>query len=131
MNGHEPIWRSICLKGSVSAIFFGIMNGTFDDGLPSDSSTRPYGSLSFMMKVLGFTTLKSATKSMSFRPIESRAPQRLMEGMQSSDVTGEPSCQARPSRRVKVHSVLSAETLYFSTICGFTSLFAFIENSVS
>ena len=29
------------LAGSVSANRFGIMNGTSDDGLPSDSSTRP------------------------------------------------------------------------------------------
>ena len=84
-----------------------------------------------MVKVLASTALNSLTKSMSFRPIASRAPQRLIEGMQSSEVTGVPSCQARPSRRVKVHSVLSAETSYFSTICGLTSLFASIENSVS
>ena len=107
------------------------MKGTFEDGLPSDSSTRPYGSLSCMVKVLASTALNSLTKSMSFRPIASRAPQRLIEAMQSSGVTGVPSCQARPSRSVKVHSVLSAETSYLSTICGLTSLFSSVANSVS
>ncbi len=68
---------------------------------------------------------------MSFWPIVSRAPQRLIDCMQSSEVTGVPSCHSRPSRRVKVHTVLSADTSYLSTICGFTSLFASVENNVS
>ena len=44
----------------------------------------------------------SATKLMSFSPVESRAPQRFSEAMQSALVTGWPSCNFRPSRRVKV-----------------------------
>ena len=63
---------------------------------------HPYGSLSFIVKVLGLTALNSATKSMSLRPIASRLPQRWIEGMQSSDVTGVPSLQSSPSRRVMV-----------------------------
>ena len=59
MNGPEPIWLSICLNGSVSAIRLGIMNGTLDDGLPSESSTRPYGSFSTIGKVLASTALHS------------------------------------------------------------------------
>ena len=35
-------------------------------------------------------------------PMTSRLPQRLSEAMQSSAVTGAPSCQSSPSRRVKV-----------------------------
>src|SRR6185436_15391349 len=112
MNGPEPTWLSICLKGSVSARRLGIMNGTFDDGLPSESSTRPYGSLSLMVKVLSLTGFISVTNSISFWPIESRAAQRLIEATQSSDVTGLPSCHSSPSRNVKVQSVLSAETSY-------------------
>ena len=131
MNGPEPIWLSICLNGSVSAIRFGIMNGTFDDGLPSVSSTRPYGSFSFSVKVLSLTGFSSTTKSISFWPIGSRAPQRLSEATQSSAVTGLPSCHSRPSRRVKVHSILSDDTSYLSTICGWTALFASVANSVS
>ena len=38
MNGPEPIWLSICLKASVSATALGIMKGTFELGLPSESS---------------------------------------------------------------------------------------------
>ena len=68
---------------------------------------------------------------MSFWPIASRVPQRLIEAMQSSEVTGLPSCHSRPSRRVKVHTVLSAETSYLSTICGLTALFSSDANSVS
>jgi len=36
-----------------------------------------------------------------------------------------------PSRRVKVHSSLSGETSYLSTICGLTTLFSSIANRVS
>ena len=61
----------------------------------------------------------------------SRAPQRLIEAMQSSEVTGVPSCHSRPSRRVKVQVSLSAETSYLSTICGLTTLFSSDANSVS
>ena len=107
------------------------MNGTFEDGLPSEASTSPYGSFRIIWKVLASTALKSFTKSMSFRPMASRAPQRLIEAMQSSDVTGVPSCHSSPSRKVKVQTVLSADTSYLSTICGFTSLFSSDANSVS
>ena len=131
MNGPEPTWLSICLNGSVAATALGIMNGTLDDCLASESSTRPYGSLSFRVKVLASTGFISATNSISFWPIESRAAQRLSETTQSSAVTGWPSCHSNPSRRVKVHSVLSAETSYLSTICGFTSFFSSVENNVS
>jgi hypothetical protein len=131
MNGPEPTWLSIALNGSVSARRLGIMNGTFDDGLPSESSTRPYGSLSAMVKVLSFTAFISATNSIIFWPIASRAAQRLIEATQSSAVTGLPSCHSSPSRRVKVHSFLSADTSCLSTICGFTTLFSSLENSVS
>jgi hypothetical protein len=102
MNGPEPTWLSIALNGSVSAMRLGIMNGTFDDGLPSESITRPYGSLSAMVKVLSFTAFISATNSIIFWPIASRAAQRLIEATQSSPVTGLPSCHSSPSRRVKV-----------------------------
>ena len=61
----------------------------------------------------------------------SRAPQRLIEAMQSSEVTGLPSCHSSPSRRVKVHIVLSGDTSYLSTICGLTALFSSDANSVS
>ncbi len=54
-NGPEPVKSSICLVGSVSATRFGIMKGTFDDGLDRPSSTRPVGSLSWILKDLAST----------------------------------------------------------------------------
>ena len=107
------------------------MKGTFDDGLPSDCSTRPYGSFIFILKVLASTTSKPATEPIIFWPIESRAAQRLIEAMQSSAVTGLPLLHSRPSRSVKVQVSLSADTSYLSTIWGFTSNFSSMANSVS
>ena len=52
-----------------------------------------------------------STTPISFWPIESLAPQRLIEATQSSAVTGLPSCHSRPSRRVKVQVSLSGETV--------------------
>ena len=132
-NGPEPITSSalICVKGSVSATFLGIMKGTLDDGLPSDSRTRPYGSFIFILKVLGSTASKPATEASSFWPITSRAPQRLIDWMQSSDVTGVPSLQSSPSRRVKLQTSLSSETDHLSTISGWTCSLSSSANSTS
>ena len=102
MKGPEPVKSPICVLGSVSATRLGIMKGTLEEGLPSPISTRPVGSLSLMVKVLASTASMLATKDISFWPVASLAAQRLMEATQSSDVTGGPSCQARPSRSVKV-----------------------------
>src|SRR5215468_5851017 len=104
MKGPEPITSSalIWVKGSVSATRLGIMKGTLDDGLPSDSNTRPYGSFIFILKVLASTASKPATEASIFWPIESLAPQRLIDWIQSSDVTGAPSLNAKPSRNLKV-----------------------------
>src|SRR5215475_14786628 len=109
-KGPEPVKSEICVLGSVSATRFGIMKGTLEEGLPSPNSTRPVGDVSFMMKVLGPFASKPSTNVISFWPVESLAAQRLMEATQSSAVTGCPSCQRRPSRRVKVCDSLSAET---------------------
>ena len=67
----------------------------------------------------------------SFWPIESLAPQRLIEATQSSAVTGLPSCHSRPSRSVKVQVSLSGETSHLSTICGLICCCASSANSVS
>src|SRR3546814_8913665 len=71
------------------------MNGTLELGFASDSSTRPYGDFRCMLKVFSSTAFISETKDSSFCPIESLAPQRLIEAMQSSAVTGWPSCHSR------------------------------------
>ena len=57
MNGPEPVKSEICVFGSVSATRFGIMNGTFDDGLPSAKMSRPVCSLSLIVKVLASPTV--------------------------------------------------------------------------
>jgi hypothetical protein len=44
----------------------------------------------------------SFTNVISFWPIASFAPQRLIEATQSSAVTGAPSCHSSPSRSVIV-----------------------------
>src|SRR5690348_7195138 len=124
MNGPEPTVLSICLNGSVSATALGIMNGVLEDGLPIESSTRPYGSLSLSVKVLSLTGFSSATNSLSFWPIGSRPIQRVSDGTQSADVTGLPSCHSSPSRKVNVQVSLSGDTSYLSTICGLTALFS-------
>ena len=101
-NGPEPVKSEICVFGSVSATRFGIMNGTFEDGLPSAKMSRPVCSLSLTVKVFASPTVIVSTKVITFWPSESFAAQRLIEATQSSAVTGAPSCQARPSRSVKV-----------------------------
>ena len=102
-KGPEPMNSEIWVLGSVSAMRFGIMNGTAEDGLPRPKMRRPVGSLSLIVKVLGSSpAVIDSTKVMSFWPSASFAPQRLIEAMQSSAVTGLPSCQRSPSRSVKV-----------------------------
>ena len=121
MKGPEPVKSEICVLGSVSATRLGIMKGTLEDGLPSAVSTSPVGSFSFSTKVFASFTSRLATKENSFWPSASFLLQRLSEATQSSAVTGWPSCQVRPSRKVKVCVSWSADTSYFSTICGLTT----------
>ena len=131
MKGPEPIELSICWKGSVSATRLGIMKGTVVEGLPIASNRGPNFSLSTISKVFGSTALYSATRAASFCPMASRADQRLSEAMQSSAVTGVPSCHCRPSRSVKVQTSPSSLVFQVSTICGFTWNLASTANSVS
>ena len=100
---------SICLLGSVSATRFGIMKGTFDDGLPSASSTRPVGSFSLISNVLASSAVIAVDEATSSSgPSKSFAAQRLIEATMSSAVTGVSSCHIRPSRSVMVHVSLSS-----------------------
>src|SRR5262249_1368992 len=114
-KGPEPMNSEICVFGSVSATRFGIMNGTFELGLPGAGSTSPVGSLRTILNVLGLTTGMSFTNEYIFWPSESFAAHRLIDATQSSAVTGFPSCQRRPSRSVIVYVSLSALTSYLST----------------
>ena len=80
----------------------GMMNGTFEDGLPSASSTYANGFLSLSRKVLSFTAVHDSVISPSFWPSTSRFAQRSIEAMQSAERTGWPSWNFSPSRSVKV-----------------------------
>ena len=101
------------------------------EGWPSACSMTPVGALSWIWKVLGSIAFTSATLVHSSWPIGVRTAQRLSEGMTSSDVTGVPSWNSSPSRRVKVQVSLSSEVVHLSTICGLTSRLPSSANSVS
>ena len=107
------------------------MKGTTTLGLPMASSRAPNRSLSTISNVRSSTTRYSLRKAASFRPIESRTDQRFSEAMQSSDVTGLPSCQRSPSRRVIVVVRPSSLTRQDSAICGLIWNVASMANSVS
>ena len=68
------------MLGSVSATRFGIMKGTFEDGLPSPSSTRPVGYFSLMTNVLASSTSMLSTNDISFWPVASLARPALDGG---------------------------------------------------
>ena len=84
-----------------------------------------------MRNVFGLGESMRSTKVISFWPIASRLPQRWIEAITSSPVTGAPSWNSSPVRRVNVHSRLSGLTDQVSTICGLTWLFSSVPNSVS
>ncbi len=56
----------ICVFGSVSATRLGIMNGTFDEGLPRPKISRPVGDFSFTVKLLASSAVIVSTKVISF-----------------------------------------------------------------
>ncbi len=120
-----------CSVGDVAAMRAGMMNGTFDEGLPSASSTMPHFSFSTRRKVFASTASYLSMNFASTPPIASRALQRFNDAITSSLVTGLPSWNSRPSRKVKVHCRPSDEVVYLSTICGLISPFWFTPNSVS
>ena len=122
---------SICLSAGVSATRLGMMNGTLEEGLPSASSMMPQASRRKMRKVSGAGESMRSTKVISFWPIASRLPQRSIEAITSSPVTGLPSWNSRPGRSVKVHRRLSGLTVHVSTICGLTWFFSSVPNRVS
>ena len=105
--------------------------GTRDDGLPSASSTSPKGRFSTMRKVRASTTSMDAVAAIRCRPSPSPGPQRRRLAITSAEVTGWPSWNFRPSRRVKVQVIRSSETVCVSTICGRMLPWLSIANSVS
>ena len=73
--------------------------------------TGPKGLASVMVNTLTSTASMLPIAAPSSLPETSRLAQRLIEAMQSVEVTGVPSLHLRPGRSVKVHTFLSAETL--------------------
>ncbi|MNQ51456.1 hypothetical protein D3C85_654350 [compost metagenome] len=109
----------------------GMMNGGMPDGLDSASSTRPKGSFSVSVKVFSDVAANSAPAAIMAWPRVSFFAQRCTEAMQSSAVTGVPSLNFRPGRRVKVQVLPSSDLVQVSTICGLTWPLLSCENSVS
>src|SRR5882762_994146 len=102
LNGPEPVGSVIWVNASVLATRSGMMNGTFDDGLPSASSTYGNGFFSFRLNVLSLTAVHASVISASFWPNTSRLPQRSIDAMQSAERTAAPSWNFNPSRSVNV-----------------------------
>ena len=74
-----------------------------DDGrLAERFEHRPELLLEHHLEGLGIDDLVVRSDCESFSPIESRTAQRFSEAMQSSAVTGVPSCHSSPSRSLKV-----------------------------
>ena len=104
--------------------------GTCTLGLPSASITPPKGFSSRSTNGWGFRRGISFVAASRRRPMLSRAPQRS-EAITSSEVTGLPSENSRPGRRVKVQVSLSSLTCQPSSICGLYSPLLSIATSVS
>lgn len=131
MKGPEPTDSEICLNGSVSATRFGMMKGATPLCLESVSGSEPYFSLKTIWNVRSSTALYSETNSAYFWPTPSRAAHRFSEAMQSSAVTGLPSCHSNPSRRRIVATRPSSLILSDSAICGCGCSLASCANNVS
>ena len=107
------------------------MNGTLLDDFPSASSTGPNCSASSSVNVFLSTGAIFAVLAMRSWPNRSFFPQRFSDSVQSSDNTGCPSCQRRPSRSVNVYFMPSDDTVVRSTICGLICKFSSVPNKVS
>jgi len=88
------------------------------------------GLLHLHLEVLGSTTSKSMTEAIIFWPIESWRP-ALDRGDAIFGGDGLAVAPLQAVAQVNVQVSLSAETSYLSTICGLTSNFSSIANSVS
>jgi len=99
--------------------------------LLSACNTTPVGCVSTSWKVLASTALASASLAQRIWPTESRTAQRLSDASTSSVVTGWPSWNSSPSRRVKVQVRMSGVTFQVSTICGLILRSPSSANSVS
>ena len=88
------------------------------EGWLSACSMMPVGALSWIWKVLGSSAFTSATLVHSNWPYGIAHRPALERGHDVLAVTGVPSWNSSPSRRVKVQVSLSSEVVHLSTICG-------------
>ena len=79
-----------------------MMNGTLLSGLASASSSSGNGFFRTIEKLLSSIFRYSATAEATVWPSASRLLQRSSEAMQSALLTGWPSSNLRPARKVKV-----------------------------
>ena len=86
----------------VAATRAGMMNGGRADCLESTSSIGTNGSFSVQVMVLSSVAVRLAVLSMMIWPPASFLAQRSSEATASAAVTGAPSWNLSPSRRVKV-----------------------------
>ena len=101
MNGPEPMNSVMGWALGVSAMRLGIMKSGRELSLARPSSSSEVGCLSTTRNCFASTASMRSISVISTCPVASASAQRLIEAMQSSDVTGAPSCHFRPSRSVK------------------------------
>ncbi len=130
-NGPDPTSSLIGSLTGVSAKRFGIMKAAKPLGLESAVSAISVGSLKVIVKVLASTTVMVSRSEFMVCPIVSIFDQRRIEATQSSAFTSVPSCHLSPSRRRKVTTRPSGDTVHVSAICGRTLLSASRASSVS
>jgi hypothetical protein len=128
---HEPIVSVTGLLMSAAATRAGMMTGMLAFGLPIASITNAYGRDNSSTKLRSSNTLMFATALIIRLPNASFLAHRRSDTMQSSGVTGAPSCHVRPDRNVSVQFSRSSLTRHDSSICGWNTPLESIATSVS
>lgn len=108
-----------CVVGGVSASASRMIAGICPTAEPRAKGTNAIGRFSFSTKVRASVASRPAVYSPSLPPMVSRAIQRRSEAMTSRVVTGWPSWNFSPGRRVKVQARPSGEVEKLSSISGF------------
>ncbi len=116
--------------GEVAATRAGMMKGGTADCLEMTVSSGGNGLVRVQTTVPSSGASRVSVISKMSCPPESRSPHRSSDATTSAPVTGAPSWNVRPSRRVKVYTVPSSETAQ-SAIWGWGSKFSSTAVSTS
>ena len=116
VKGPEPIVSTFAFVAGVAAIRAGIITGSIALGFPKASITKANGRDNTIWKLRSSTTRNSAVAAIILLPKASIWAHRFMEAMQSSGVTGAPSCHVRPGRNVIVQIMRSSLDFHDSSI---------------